>query len=110
MTINGCLEGGPSKFTLTNVAASQPPSGSKESSTAGTAVARAYDLVAGEGVSLAPHAGRKVELVGVAGPATGGESAPETKAGAAAKPKTPRPPNPQFTVTSVKMISPICLQ
>jgi hypothetical protein len=101
--LTGCLGGGPSKFVLTNVAMAankgQKPSGTP-------ALAASYNLLPRDGVALAPHVGHRVEVTGVitAMPTPGEEDA-DDKTGRGAK-----GPTAQFAVTSLKMISPLCLQ
>jgi hypothetical protein len=129
-TISGCLTGGPSKFTLTNVATAQVPvkPGDNDDKPVGTAGAVvSYDLVGREGFSFAPHVGQKVELVGVVVKAANGgdddakvevrertevdrEDAPDSKSETTTKARIARGPSPQFSVTSLKMVSPVCLQ
>src|SRR5688572_385592 len=62
ITIAGCLRGGPSVFVLTN--ASSVAAG-KDKPAGVAAIAEAYALVPRDGVTLAPHLGHRVELVGV---------------------------------------------
>ncbi len=102
----GCLSGGPSKFILTNAApADAPARGERPTGTAG--VVTSYDLNPRDGVSLAPHIGHRVEVTGVVGDVT--------KAPAGDAPPQPGRPRDrgltaQFAVTSVRMVSPICLE
>jgi hypothetical protein len=129
MTISGCLTGGPSKFVLTNVATAQVPSkpGDKDDKPVGTSGAVvSYDLVGREGFSFTPYVGQKVELVGVVVKAANGDDdakvevrektevdrddAPDSKSEVTTKARIARGPSPQFAVTSLKSVSPVCLQ
>jgi hypothetical protein len=129
MTISGCLGGGPSNFTLSNVVAAASPSDKKDDrKAAGTAgLLDSYVLMARDGVSLAAHVGHRVELMGVVvPPATKGdddakievkeqtqvkrENAPDSKTETTTKARIARGAEAQFAVTSLKMISPVCIQ
>jgi hypothetical protein len=130
ITVTGCLGGGPSTFVVTNVATAEA-AGKKKSddkNAVGTSgVAAGYTLIAPDGVSLAPHVGQKVELVGVVVEAAKRgdddakietrqrtevqrEDAPDSKTETTTRTRVARGPTAQFAVTSVKMVSPICLQ
>jgi hypothetical protein len=104
--LSGCLGGGPSKFVLTNVAMAAPAGNKGENPSGTPALAASYDLTPRDGLALAPHVGHRVELTGVitAAPKPG-ESAASDTGGRGAK-----LPAAQFAVSSLKMISPICLQ
>ena len=102
ITIAGCLRGGPTLFVLTN--ASAVPAG-KDKPAGAAAVADAYALVAREGVTLAPHVGHRVELVGVVVK----DDPADAKTGAS-RARTPGIPTAQFSVTSLKMVSPVCIE
>jgi len=129
MTVSGCLSGGGSDFILTNAVAATAPSDKKDEKKAvGTSgVVDSYALVPREGVTLAPHVGHRVELVGVVVDAAKKgdddakvkiedktkvkrEDAPDSKTETTTKARIPRGPNAQFAVTSVKMISPVCVE
>jgi len=101
ITIAGCLRGGPSVFVLTN--ASAAPAG-KDKVVGAPAIADAYALVPRDGVTLAPHIGHRVELVGVVA-----ATAPDPKTGTT-RARIPGVPSEQFAVTSVKMVSPVCIE
>jgi hypothetical protein len=126
-TFSGCLTGGPTKFTLTNVEAVPPPgkTSDKPVGTSGRAVA--YVLTAPEGVTFVPHVGQKVEVSGVlVPPAKDGdkdadveirerteierEGAPDSESETRTRARIPRGSTEQFAVASIKMISPVCLQ
>ncbi len=64
-----------------------------------------YELMAKDGVNLTPHVGHRVEIVGsvVEGGKKGEEAEPS-------RGRISRGPTAQFAVTSVKMISPVCIQ
>ena len=104
--LSGCLGGGPSKFVLTNVAMAAPAGNKGEKPSGTPALAASYDLMPRDGLALAPHVGHRVELTGVvtAVPEPG-DSAASDKTGRGAK-----LPAAQFAVSSLKMISPLCLQ
>ena len=129
MTISGCLGGGPSSFTLSNVVSATSPGDKKsEGKAVGTSGALdSYVLTARDGVSLAPHVGHRVELMGVVvPPATKSdddakvevkeetrvkrEDAPDSKTETTTKARIARGAEAQFAVTSLKMISPVCIQ
>ena len=129
MTISGCLTGGPSKFTITNVATAQVPvkPGDSDKAVGTSGAVISYDLVGREGFSFAPYVGQKVELVGVVVKAAKDgdddakvevrertevdrEDAPDSKSEVTTKARIARGPSPQFAVTSVRMVSPVCLQ
>jgi len=126
MTISGCLRGGPTDFVLTNATAAES-SDKKDKSVATAGVVQAYALVPREGVALAPHVGHRIELVGVAIEASkkgdddakieikertevNRENAPDSKSETTTKARIARGPNAQFAVTSLKMISPVCIE
>ena len=127
MTISGCLGGGPTNFTLSNIVASSPGN-KKDAQKAGTAaLLDSYVLMARDGVALAPHVGHRVELMGVVvPPATKDdddakievkeqtqvkrENAPDSKTETTTKARIARGAEAQFAVTSLKMISPVCIQ
>ena len=86
-----------------------------------------YTLVPRDGVALAPHVGHRVELVGVVVDAAKKgdddakvkidektqvkrEDAPDSKSDTTTKARIARGPNAQFAVTSLKMISPVCVE
>ena len=104
MTIAGCLRGGPSVFVLTNASAAPAPAG-KDKPAGAAAIAEAYALVPRDGVTLAPHLGHRVELVGVVVAAP----PPDPKTGAP-RARVPGVPSEQFGVTSLKMVSPVCIE
>jgi hypothetical protein len=129
VTVTGCLTGGPSTFVLANAATSdnlgKKSDDKKPVGTSGTV--SSYTLVPPDGVSLAPHVGQKVELVGVIiEPAKGGddhakieteertsvqrEDAPDSKTETTTRARVARGPSAQFAVTTLKMVSPICLE
>jgi len=131
MTVSGCLSGGGSSFVLTNAVAATAPSDKDkkdDNKSVGTSgVVDSYALVPREGVALAPHIGHRVELVGVVVDAAKKgdddakvkidektqvkrEDAPDSKSETTTKARIARGPNAQFAVTSVKMISPVCIE
>jgi hypothetical protein len=106
ITITGCLNAGSPGFVISNVLAARVP-GEKGARTApGTDdLLDSYALVTRDGVALAPHVGHRVEIVGSVVEGTKKGEDAET-----AKGRIPRGPTAQFAVTSVKMISPVCIQ
>ena len=127
MTISGCLGGGLSNFTLSNVVAAASPKDKKDKATGTAGLLDSYVLMPRDGVALAPHIGHRVELMGVVvPPATKGdddakvevkeqtkvkrEDAPDSKTETTTKARIARGAEAQFAVTSVKMISPVCIQ
>ncbi len=129
MTIDGCLNGSGSNFMLTNAVAARVAGDKKdEKKSVGTSgVVESYALVPQGGVSLTPHVGHRVELVGVVIDAAkkgdndakvkiedrtkvDRDNAPDSKSKTTSKAEIARGPNAQFAVTSVKMISPVCIE
>jgi hypothetical protein len=110
VTVVGCLNGGPSSFTLTNAAVSEEKKDERAIGRSG--VVTSYDLTARDGVSLAPHVGHRVALTGAitALPAGGGAGAADASSTQTARPGRGRVPTAQLAVTSLKMVSPICLE
>jgi len=129
LTISGCLGGGPTNFTLSNIVAAAAPSDKKDDrKTVGTAgLLDSYVLMPRDGLALAPHVGHRVELTGVVvPPATKGdddakievkettqvqrENAPDSKTETTTRARIARGSEAQFAVASLKMISPVCIQ
>ena len=130
MTITGCLSGGPQVYVLNNVSVAQVPNkdDDKDKKAVGTSgVATSYNLVSPQNLALAPHVGHKVEVVGVVvEPAKDGdddakiqikertevqrEDAPDSKVESTTKARIARGPSAQFAVTSLKTVSPLCLE
>ena len=125
LAISGCLSGGPTSFTLSNVVAASVPNRKDDRKTTG--LLDSYALLPRDGVALAPHVGHRVELTGVViPPATKGdddakievkeqtqvkrENAPDSKAETTTKARLARGPEAQFAVTALKMVSPVCIQ
>lgn len=106
--VTGCLSGGPSKFVLTNAAIGQAPGTTGEQATGTSGIVSSYELTLRDGVSLAPHVGRRVELTGVVGEIL--KEAEDDAPAQGVRPRGPRGLTAQFAVTSVRMISPICLE
>jgi hypothetical protein len=126
-SFTGCLTGGPTTFTLTNVAPVNPPGKSSDKPVGTSGAAVAYVLTAKEGVTLAPHVGHRVEVAGVVIPAAKDgdkdakveirertevqrDGAPDSKSETTTRSTIPRGATDQFAVASIKMISPVCLQ
>jgi hypothetical protein len=114
---------------LTNAVAASVPGDKKDDKKAiGTSgTVDSYALVPRDGVALAPHVGHRVELVGVVvNAAKNGdddakvkiedktqvkrEDAPDSKSNTTTTARIARGPNAQFAVTSLKMISPVCVE
>ena len=129
LTVSGCLGGGPTNFTLSNVVAAAAPGDKKDDRKAvGTSgLLDSYALMPQAGVALAPHVGHRVELTGVVvPPATKTdddakievkertqvqrEDAPDSKTETTTKARIARGPEAQFAVTTLKMVSPVCIQ
>ena len=102
VTITGCLGGGAPKFVITNVLAARP-AGGKDQGSAPVGLLSSYALVPADGVALAPHVGRRVELVGTVIAAAKKEETEPARPGRGG-------PTAQFAVTAVKMISPVCIE
>lgn len=128
LTISGCLGGGPTNFSLSNVVASNPGDKKDDRKAVGTAgLLDSYVLMPRDGIALAPHVGHRVELTGVVvPPATKGdddakievkertevqrENAPDSKTETTTRARIARGAEAQFAVASLKMISPVCIQ
>ena len=128
LTITGCLGGGPTNFSLSNVVAATPGDTKDDRKAVGTAgLLDSYVLMPRDGIALAPHVGHRVELTGVVvPPATKGdddakievkettqvqrENAPDSKTETTTRARIARGPEAQFAVASLKMISPVCIQ
>jgi hypothetical protein len=129
LTITGCLGGGPTTFSLSNVVAASAPGDKKDDrKTVGTSgLLDSYVLMPRDGIALAPHVGHRVELTGVVvPPATKNdddakievkeraqvqrEDAPDSKTETTTKARIARGAEAQFAVASLKMISPVCIQ
>jgi hypothetical protein len=129
MTVSGCLTGAGSNFVLTNAVATTAPAAKKDDkkSVGTSGVVESYALVPREGVALAPHVGHRVELTGVVVDAAKKgdddakvrvdektqvkrEGAPDSRSESTTKAKIARGPEAQFAVTSVKMVSPVCVE
>jgi hypothetical protein len=108
--LSGCLGGGPSKFVLTNVTIATTADNKGQKPSGVPTLAASYDLLPRDGVSLAAHVGHRVELTGVIMAAPKPGSAPDAGAKDRTTGRVPPGPSAQFAVTSLKMISPICLQ
>ena len=105
ITITGCLSGGAPGFVISNVLAARAPGEKGARTSVDNDLLESYALVPRDGVTLAPHVGHRVEIVGsVVEDAKKGEEA------GTARGRIPRGPTAQFAVTSVKMISPVCIQ
>ena len=97
--ISGCLTGGPTGYTLANVALAAAPHEGPERPTGTAGATLSYTLTARDGVDLGRHIGKKVEIRGVlAKPA----------APASAKAKVAADMYPIVAVTSVRMLSGTC--
>jgi hypothetical protein len=130
MTVSGCLSSaGGSSFVLTNAVASTAPSKKDDDkkSVGTSGVVSSYALVPRDGVALAPHVGHRVELTGVVVDAAKKgdddakvkveektdvkrEGAPDSKSESTTKARIARGPEAQFAVTSLKMVSPVCIE
>src|SRR5688572_32378506 len=69
--LSGCLTGGPSSYTLSNVSISRGAHESAPDRPVGTSGAStSYNVIARDGVDLGDYIGKKVEVTGTLMPAT----------------------------------------
>jgi len=116
--MSGCLTGGPSSYTLSNVAVTRVAHEAADRPVGTSGASTSYSLTARDGVDLGDYIGKKVEVSGTLMP-----PAPAPK-GAAADPKTTQTESaegkvqaratvaaatdPKLAVTSVKLLSATC--
>jgi hypothetical protein len=116
--LSGCLTGGPSSYTLSNVAATRVAHEAADRPVGTSGASTSYSLNARDGVDLGDYVGKKVEVTGTLLP-----PAPAQK-GAVADPKSPQSESPEgkaqtratvaaatdpkLAVTAVKLLSATC--
>jgi hypothetical protein len=134
VTLKGCLSGTPPMFTLDHASSAAVASVEKKGdeakieANAGTTVGTTgssteYSLSPRAGVDLATHIGHMVEVTGVLVPSGSGdvdvkvkdrtkvdrEDAPDSKVKSTTKASIDKASVPQMAVTSVKMLSTMCV-
>lgn len=102
--MSGCLTGGPTNYTLANVAITPAPHEGAERPIATTGATLSYTLTARDGIDLGKHVGKKVEIRGMLLPPT---PPPGSKTGAAEL-RMKEAMSPAVAVTAVRMLSGTC--
>jgi hypothetical protein len=97
--LSGCLTGGPSSFTLSNVAVTRVAHEAADRPVATSGASTSYSLTARDGVDLGDYVGKKVEVTGVLMAPVPPQKAVGTEAKAT---------DPKVAATSVKLLSPTC--
>src|SRR5688572_9460117 len=115
--LSGCLSGGPSGYTLSNVAVTRVAHESADRPVGTSGASTSYSLTARDGVDLGDYVGKKVEVsgsllppqppkTGVPDPKLPRNDSPDAKA------QTPSTvvavTDPKLAVTSVKLLSATC--
>jgi hypothetical protein len=128
VVVTGCLAGGPTSFTLSNIAPADASIARERRADApvGTSGAIAmYQLTAREGVNLTTHVGQRVQITGAALKASRDkdddaevtvkeetrvdlEDGRDSKAETRTRVEVPKGSSPKLLVTSVKMVSTSC--
>ena len=115
--LSGCLTGGPSSYTLSNVAVTHAAHEAADGPVGTSGASTSYSLTARDGVDLGDYVGKKVEVSGSLLP-------PQPQKTAVPDPKLPRNDSPdakvqtpatvaavtdpKLAVTSVKLLSATC--
>jgi len=114
--LSGCLSGGPSGYTLSNVAVTRVAHESADRPVGTSGASTSYSLTARDGVDLGDYVGKKVEVSGsllppppaqkgaVPDPTLSQNGSPDAKAQTRAAAVT----DPKLAVTSVKLLSATC--
>jgi hypothetical protein len=116
--LSGCLTGGPSSYTLSNVAVTRVAHEAADRPVGTSGASTSYSLTARDGVDLGDYVGKKVEVSGALLPP------PQAPKGAGSDPTLPKKGNPdvkaqtradvavvtdpKLAVTSVKLLSATC--
>ena len=115
--LSGCLTGGSSSYTLSNVAISRGAHETAPDRPVGTSGAStSYSLIARDGVDLGDYIGKKVEVTGTLMPATPAAATAEPKAKQDASPDVKAQARadvaavtyPKVAATAVKLLSATC--
>jgi hypothetical protein len=118
VVLSGCLTGGPSSFTLSNVAVTRVAHEAADRPVATSGASTSYSLTGRDGVDLGDYVGKKVEVTGmlmapVAPPKAAGadskataQDSPEVKAQTRAT--VAASTDPKIAVTSVNLVSATC--
>jgi hypothetical protein len=115
--LSGCLTGGPSSYTLSNVAVTRVAHEAADRPVGTSGASTSYSLTARDGVDLGDYVGKKVEVSGSLVPSQPQKSAvpdpklpkndtPETKVQTRAN--VAAVTDPRLAVTSVKLLSATC--
>jgi hypothetical protein len=116
--LSGCLTGGPSSYTLSNVAVTRVAHEAADRPVGTSGASTSYSLTARDGVDLVDYLGKKVEVTGsllppaqaqkgaVADPKRTQNDSPEVKAQTRAN--IAAATDPKVAVTSVKLLSATC--
>lgn len=115
--LSGCLTGGPSSYTLSNVAVTRVAHEAADRPVGTSGASTSYSLTARDGVDLGDYVGKKVEVSGSMVPSQPQKNAvpdpnlPKNDT-PAAKVQTPANvaavTDPKLAVTSVKLLSATC--
>jgi hypothetical protein len=118
VVLSGCLTGGPSSYTLSNVAVTRVAHETADRPVATSGASTSYSLTPRDGVELGDYVGKKVEVTGmlmapVAPPkATGAASKASAhdslEAQAQARATIAASTDPKIAATSVKLLSATC--
>src|SRR5687768_1103275 len=116
--LSGCLTGGPSSYTLSNVAVTRVAHEAADRPVGTSGASTSYSLTARDGVDLGDYVGKKVEVSGALLPP------PQAPKGAGSDPTRPKKrhpdvkaqtradgavvTDPKLAVTSVKLLSATC--
>jgi hypothetical protein len=118
--LSGCLTGGPSSYTLSNVAVTRVAHEAADRPAGTSGASTSYSLTGRDGVNLGDYVGKKVEVSGALLPSTppqkdtlpgaaakqGGSSSADAKAQTRAD--VAAATDPKLAVTSVKLLSATC--
>ena len=125
VTMTGCLTGGPTSYTLSDVATTRGAHETADAIIATSGESTSYMLTPRDGVELSTHVGKKVEITGVLLAAAGTPAAkragsdepqakPDQRPGATLQGSTRATANPaaakypSVAVASVRLVSPTC--
>ena len=117
--LSGCLTGGPSSYTLSNVAVTRVAHETADRPVGTSGASTSYSLVPRDGVDLGDYVGKKVEVTGTIMPAAaaqkeavvepkGKESDSSPEVTAQARAKAAALAYPKIATTAVKLLSATC--